>query len=180
MPASGAPRDGWGWHRLADEWAARIVAEAGVRPGELVLDVGAGEGALTVHLLAAGARVLAVELHPGRARRLRSRFAGQDVRVLQVEAASLRLPGRSFRVVANPPYSVSRALLRTLLGPHSRLTAGDIVLQRAVVRRLADGRISGARRVLRDFDLRPGMSLPRKAFQPPPRWDSSVLVVRHR
>jgi 23S rRNA (adenine-N6)-dimethyltransferase len=34
----------WGWHRLTEHWAARIVAAAGVRPGELVLDIGAGEG----------------------------------------------------------------------------------------------------------------------------------------
>jgi 23S rRNA (adenine-N6)-dimethyltransferase len=145
-----------------------------------VLDIGAGNGALTAHLLAAGARVLAIELHPGRAQRLRSRFAGEDLRVLQVDAASLRLPHRPFRVVANPPYSVTSALLRTLLGRHSQLTAADIVLQRAVVRRLVDGQLPAARRVLRDFELRNGMSLPRKAFRPPPRVDSSVLVVRRR
>jgi 23S rRNA (adenine-N6)-dimethyltransferase len=145
-----------------------------------VLDVGAGEGALTAHLLTAGARVLAVELHPGRAQRLRARFAGKDVRVLQVDAASLRLPHRPFRVVANPPFSVSSALLRTLLDRRSRLVAADIVLQRAVVRRHVDGRAPGARRVLSDFDLRLGMSLPRKAFRPPPHVDAAVLVIRRR
>lgn len=180
MPASGWSRGGWGWHPLADDWAARIVAAAAPRPGELVLDVGAGNGALTVHLLAAGAKVLAVELHPVRAQKLRSRFAGQDVRVLQVDAASLRLPHRPFRVIANPPFSVTSALLRTLLARHSRLTAADIVLQRAVVRRMAEGAMPGAGRWMRDFEVRPGMSLPRKAFRPPPRVDSSVLVVRRR
>nr|UXC93975.1 truncated ribosome methyltransferase [Mycobacteroides abscessus subsp. abscessus] len=57
----------WGWYPLTDDWAARIVAESGVRSGEFVVDLGAGHGALTAHLVAAGARVLAVELHPGRA-----------------------------------------------------------------------------------------------------------------
>jgi 23S rRNA (adenine-N6)-dimethyltransferase len=68
--------------------------------------------------------------------------------VLHADATSIRLPGRPFRVVANPPYGISSALLRTLLAPGSSLTVG--------------------------------LSLPRRAFLPPPHVDSAVLVVRHR
>jgi 23S rRNA (adenine-N6)-dimethyltransferase len=148
-----------------------VVAAAGVRPGELVLDIGAGEGALTVHLLRAGARVVAVELNPRRADTLRERFPG--ITVLHADATSVRLPGRPFRVVANPPYGISSALLRTLLAPGSRLVAADLVLQRAVARKYASG---AARR----FNLTVGLSLPRRAFLPPPHVDSAVLVVRRR
>ena len=171
MPASGRSRRAWGWHRLADEWAARVVAAAGVRPGELVLDIGAGEGALTAHLVRAGAQVVAVELNAQRACVLRERFPG--VTVVHADAGSLRLPGRPFRVVANPPYGISSSLLRTLLAPGSRLTAADLVLQRAVVRRYASG---AARR----FSLTAGLTLPRRAFLPPPQVDSAVLVIRRR
>ena len=148
-----------------------MVAVAGVRPGELVLDIGAGEGALTAHLVRAGARVVAVELHPRRAGVLRERFPG--ITVVQADAASIRLPGRPFRVVANPPYGISASLLGTLLAPGSRLVAADLVLQRAVVRKSAS---DAARR----FSLTAGLTLPRRAFLPPPRVDSAVLVVRRR
>jgi 23S rRNA (adenine-N6)-dimethyltransferase len=184
VPASGAPRrawGSWGWHRLADEWAARIVAEAGIRPGELVLDIGAGEGALTAPLIRAGARVIAVELHPGRAARLRHRF--EDVTVVRADAASLRLPSRPFRVVASPPYGITASLLGLLLAPGSRLVAADLVLQRAVVRKYAGGpgsRGSGAARTARGYRMTAGLALPRRAFRPPPQVDSAVLVVRRR
>ncbi|MCW2933224.1 MAG: putative methyltransferase [Actinomycetia bacterium] len=171
MPASGRSRRAWGWHRLADEWAERVVAAAGVRPGELVLDIGAGEGALTAHLVRAGARVVAVELNPRRAGVLRDRFPG--ITVVHADAASTRLPRRPFRVVANPPYGISSSLLWTLLAPGSRLVAADLVLQRAVARKYAS---AAARR----FSLTVGLTLPRRAFLPPPHVDSAVLVVRRR
>jgi 23S rRNA (adenine-N6)-dimethyltransferase len=170
VSAPGRSRRAWGWHPLTDEWAARIVAEATVRPGDLVLDIGAGTGAITRHLVDAGARVLAVELHAGRAATLRERFAGDPVTVLGVDALSLRLPGRPFRVVASPPWGISSPLLRLLLAPGSRLVAADLVLQRAVVRRHAG---TGGR-----WTLSMGRPLPRKAFRPPPQADAAVLVVR--
>jgi 23S rRNA (adenine-N6)-dimethyltransferase len=175
---AGPPGRSWGWHRLADEWAERIVADAGVRPGELVLDVGAGEGALTTHLIRAGARVIAIELHPARVARLRDRFAG--ITVVHADAASLRLPRRPFRVVASPPYGISASLLSLLLAPGSRLTAADLVLQRAVVRKYARGDAPGTRRWARTFTAVAGPALPRRAFRPAPHVDSAVLIIRRR
>jgi 23S rRNA (adenine-N6)-dimethyltransferase len=178
--ASGQQERRWNWHQLSERWADRIVAEAGIRPGELVLDVGAGTGALTEPLVAAGARVIAVELHPQRLDALRARFADDDVTVVRADAASLRLPRRPFRVVANPPFNVTTALLRRLLAPGSRLVAADLVLPRHAVLRWASGRAPGAGRWLASHHVAVGDRVPRSAFVPHAPSDCLTLVVRRR
>lgn len=144
--------------------------------GDLVVDAGAGTGALTGPLLAAGARVVAVELNARRGAILRSRF-GAAITVVEADLRDLRLPRRPFRVVASPPYAVSTGLLALLLA-NDRLVSADLVLQRASARRLASAPPS--RRHTHRYTLDLGISVPRRAFSPPPRVDSVVLRVRRR
>ncbi len=178
MRASEARR--WGWHRLADDWAARIVADAHITHGDLVLDVGAGTGAITARLVDAGARVVAVELHARRAAELRARFDGAPVTVVRADAADLRLPRRPFHVVANPPFTITTALLRRLLSPGSRLLTAALVVPVPVARRWEAGRAPGAQRWLRTFDASVGSWVPRSAFVPPPPSAAATLVLRRR
>lgn len=143
--------------------------------------MGAGAGAVTAPLVAAGATVVAVELHPGRHAALRESFAGEPaVRVVRADAGDLRLPRRPFRVVANPPFMVLSGLLRRLLAPGSRLVAADLVVPSNVARRWAEGRAPGAGRWLRDYELAVARRVPRQAFAPPAPMDCSVLVIRRR
>ncbi|MFN2503667.1 MAG: rRNA adenine N-6-methyltransferase family protein [Acidimicrobiales bacterium] len=167
----------WGWHQLDFSWAERFVAEAEVRPGELVLDVGAGHGVVTGALVAVGAHVVAVELHPERAAHLRRRFP-RAVIVVEADAADLRLPRRPFRVVANPPYAITSPLLRRLLQPGSRLLAADLVLQRQAAQRWASPSAPGYRRWSQRFEAQLGLRIPRSAFQPRARVDHAVLRIR--
>jgi 23S rRNA (adenine-N6)-dimethyltransferase len=173
-------RTRWGWHQLTDRWARRIVGDACVEPGDLVLDVGAGTGALTAHLVAAGAYVIAVELHPERARTLRERFAGAPVTVVQADARDLRLPRRPFQVVANPPFSTTTALLKRIVAGGSALTRADLVVPRHVARRWTAVDAPGAQRWGRFFEARVGRALSPHAFRPIATQPVHCLQIRLR
>lgn len=170
----------WGWHQLADDWAWRLVVAAGVAPGDLVLDLGAGTGALTAPLVRAGARVVAFELHPGRAAALRSRFRAEPVKVVQADVADLRLPRRPFRVVANPPFAVTTAVLRRLLARGSMLQSADLVLPRYAAARWASGRGPDSNRWLRLYEVQMSRDIPHTAFRPAPPGATAVLRIRRR
>ena len=170
----------WEWHRLSARWADRIVHHAGIRAGDLVLDVGAGEGALTRPLVQAGTKVVAFELHRGRASELERRFATLGVKVVRADVADLRLPRRPFKVVANPPFKLEGALLKRLLAPGSRLVQADLVLPRHVARRWVDGLVPGANRHRLHHRFEIVATLPKHAFTPPAYTDPVVLrITRH-
>jgi 23S rRNA (adenine-N6)-dimethyltransferase len=149
-----------------------------VRAGDLVLDIGAGDGAITTHLVAAGARVIAIELHPQRCATLRRRFADDPVTVVRADATDLRLPRRPFHVVANPPFTATNAVLRRLLAPGSRLWSADLVLPLHAVERWSGGRAPGAGRWRSYVEPRSGGELGRQAFRPPPPGRVGVLQLR--
>jgi 23S rRNA (adenine-N6)-dimethyltransferase len=144
------------------------VASTPVHARDVVVDLGAGEGALTASLARTGARVLAVELHPRRAAELRRRFAGTRVAVIEVDVRAFRWPGHPFRVVANPPYDGVNALVRRLLATR-QLRSADLVVAEHAARGLA-------RRHPRRIEL--GARVPRDAFRHPP--PSAARVVRIR
>jgi 23S rRNA (adenine-N6)-dimethyltransferase len=147
------------------------VEASPARRGDLVVDLGAGDGALTDPLADLGCRVLAVEVHPQRAARLRERFAGTRVAVIERDIEAFRWPGHPFRVVANPPYDGINALVRHLLGLR-QLRSADLLVADATAR----GLLERASRY--DARLRLGLRVPRAAFRHPPPADARVLQVR--
>jgi 23S rRNA (adenine-N6)-dimethyltransferase len=176
----GAPEQPWGFYRLGSQAARRLVAAADVGRGDLVVDVGAGEGAITTHLVATGARVVAIELHPRRVAFLRQRFAGAPVTVARADARDLRLPGRPFHVVANVPFAATSPLLARLLAPGSRMLSAHLVLQRQAARRWTGPAAPARARWERSFDLEILHAVPRHAFEPRPRVGAAVVRIRRR
>ena len=163
--------------------AAELVRGAGVEPGDLVVDVGAGTGVLTQALADAGARVVALELDGALAAGLRRRFAARGVEVLEVDAREWAWPESSFKVVANLPFAGSGSILSSLLGdPRIRLRRLDAILQwEAAVKHAAVWPATlksthwGAW-----HELAVTARISRSAFSPPPAVDAGVLRAVRR
>ena len=174
--SSGSARS-WSWYRLADDVANELVTDSGVGPGDLVLDLGAGDGAITHRVARTGARVIAFELHPERSRELRARYDGhRRVKVVRADVRDLRLPTRPFRVVANPPFAGVSAVLVRLTARGSRLERADLIVPVSVARVWSDRLATrpGPRVVTSTRRVR------RSAFVPRPRIDCCVMVIERR
>lgn len=173
-----------GQNFLQRQVAERFVARAGVGPGELVVDIGAGSGALSRALLACGAHVVAVEVDPVWAAQLRA-LARQErrLKVLQTDISAWRRPKQPFRVVACLPFGATTSILHWLLDdPGTTLTRADLVVQWEVARKRAatppNTLLSATWAPWWDFTL--GPRLPATGFRPVPRVDGGTLVVTRR
>jgi 16S rRNA A1518/A1519 N6-dimethyltransferase RsmA/KsgA/DIM1 with predicted DNA glycosylase/AP lyase activity len=172
---------GRGQHFLrSSKLAAELVRAARVQSDDLVLDLGAGTGALTAALARCTNRVIAVEIDAELATGLRGRFPG--VEVLTADLLHVPLPREPFKVVANLPFDGGTAILRRLLDPRGSLLSADVVLQwdlackRAAVWPSTQlGAYWGAW-----FELSVARRLPRSAFTPPPAVDAGVLRIVRR
>ena len=180
-PAQGAP----GRHFLrSSRLAAEFVRGAGVASGDLVVDIGAGAGALTRVLADAGAEVLALELAPDLARELRRRFdANRSVTVVQADALDWEWPERPFAVVANLPFARSGAILAQMLrDPRGALRRADVIVQWEFAQKHAAVWPATLKSTYWRawYDVTVTGRLARTAFSPPPSVDAAIVRFERR
>lgn len=182
------PRKALGQNFLTDSNIIhKILKAADLQPGDKLLEVGPGRGALTDLLAVRGAGLIAVEFDRDLAAILRERFADNDQvliheqDILKVDFEQLLGSGR-YKVVANLPYNISTPVLFRFLEERHRLSKLVVMLQKEVGERLAaspDCSEYGILTVLfrqwfevkREFLVSPG------CFFPPPKIDSVVISL---
>ncbi len=184
------PRKRHGQNFLHDPAVARrIAASAALDPGDRVVEIGPGLGALTLPLLEAGARVAASEIDARLVRFLREEFAGQprlDLRegdALEIDWAALA--AEPFVLVSNLPYSITGPVLDRVLRTAPRIRRAVLMVQKEVAARLsagAGGKVIGAPGVLVRilFDVEKLFDVGRGAFRPAPDVTSTVVRLTPR
>ena len=165
-------------HRAIDA----LVDGAGVGHGDLVLDIGAGNGLISAALARRGARVQAIERDPALTARLHAKFATwPSVTVVEADVLAMPLPAEPFRVVANIPFGITTQILRRLLDEDG-LARADMIVQAEVARKRGP---RGRGTLLNAcwepwFEFGTGTRIPATAFRPRPRVDTAVLIVARR
>jgi 16S rRNA (adenine1518-N6/adenine1519-N6)-dimethyltransferase len=157
---------------------ARIVDAIDPRPGDFIVEIGPGEGALTMPLLSRVGRLELIELD----RDLAARFSDNRMVVHQTDALEFdfgQFPA-GMRIVGNLPYNISTPLLFHLARFAQRVRDMHFMLQLEVVERMVAapstpeyGRLSVALQAR--FSMQKLFNVSKGAFRPPPKVESAVV-----
>lgn len=185
-----SPRRAFGQNFVADPNTVRRIARlSAVGPGDLVVEVGAGLGSLTLALAETGAEVIAVEIDRGLVPVLRSVIADRDnVSVVEGDAMTLDwndLLDRNATLVANLPYNIATPLIADLLDTVPRIERFVVMVQREVALRLAASPGSGdygavSVKVAYWATARLLGDVPPTVFVPRPAVTSSIIEITRR
>jgi 16S rRNA (adenine1518-N6/adenine1519-N6)-dimethyltransferase len=177
-------RKRFGQHFLVDHGVIdAIVAAIDPRPGEALVEIGPGLGALTLPVLERCQRLGVIELDRDLAARLRKNPALQVIEadVLGVDFIALAAQrGGRLRIVGNLPYNISTPILFHLLPAAAAVQDQHFMLQREVVERMAAapgnkeyGRLSVM--LQWRYHIEALFDVPPEAFDPPPRVVSAIV-----
>jgi 16S rRNA (adenine1518-N6/adenine1519-N6)-dimethyltransferase len=186
-----APRRSLGQNFVVDPNTVRRIARlAAVRPGDHVIEIGAGLGSLTRALVETGAAVTAIEVDRGLVPILREEVEPLGVRVVAGDARTLDwhelLAGRDdWVLVANLPYNVATPLVADLLDDVPEVRRMLVMVQREVGERLAaapgdDGYGAVSVKVASWATAEVVGRVPPTVFLPRPKVESVLVAITRR
>jgi 16S rRNA (adenine1518-N6/adenine1519-N6)-dimethyltransferase len=186
-----APRRSLGQNFVVDPNTVRRIARlAAVGPGDRVVEIGAGLGALTEALADTGAEVTAVEVDHGLVGVLAERLGGRGVRLVEGDARRLDWPALlgeegGWVLVANLPYNVATPLVADLLDGVPAVERMLVMVQREVGERLAaapgdDGYGAVSVKVSYWATARVVGRVPPTVFLPRPKVESALVAITRR
>ena len=187
------PRRRLGQHFLRDSYIARrIVDAADISTGDVVIEIGPGNGALTHHIVDtanyAGCSVVLVEIDPKYAVLMEDKFASNpDVKVVCADARDVdfedlpQLAGsKRYKIVANLPYYAGTPIVRSFLERDHRPESMTVMLQREVARDMCakPGKMSLLSLAVQIYaEPKSLFTVPPSAFRPPPKVHSTVIQL---
>lgn len=169
----------------------KIVAEANVKKGELIVEIGPGLGALTAELLKKGAMVLAIEADLRMVDHLKKIFVAQissgklsliHQDILEFDTQKIYEISESYKIVANIPYYITGLILRKFLEGENKPKSMVLLVQKEVAERIVakNGKQSILSLSVSAYgNARSAGVVKAKEFSPSPKVDSAILVIEN-
>lgn len=158
-----------------------VIKQANINRQDTVLDIGAGKGFLTVHLLKIANNVVAIENDTTLVEHLRKLFSHtRNIQVVGCDFRNFAVPRFPFKVVSNIPYGITSEIFKTLMFENiENFLCGSIVLQLEPAQKLFSGKIYNPYTVFYHtfFDLELVYEISPESFLPPPTVDSALLKI---
>lgn len=157
---------------------------AGINKSDIVLDIGAGKGAITSHLSKLADLVVAVEKDPRLVAALEKQLLNREnVHISEADFLKTKLPRKPYKVVSNIPYGITTALLGRLMDPpKTRFDGGTIIMELGAAKRITrsiqpDARIVGWNT---RYDIQIIKRISNRVFSPPPKVTSAMVKICRR
>ena len=154
---------------------------ANVQKEDLVLDIGAGRGFLTVHIVKKSDHVIAIENDSRLVSELRSTFKfSKKVSIVGVDFRRFSVPEKHFKVVSNIPYGITSEILKSLMFTYvAYFTCGCLVMQLEAAQKLVKQKFSNPYVVFYQtfFELELRYEISPNSFQPPPTVKSALVKI---
>lgn len=186
------PKKNLGQHFLHDRAVIeRIVHAVHPEPGDRLVEIGPGQGAITFPLLKKHGALTVIEFDRDLITPLMEASEGMGELtvihkdVLKVDFGKLAADGPAIRLVGNLPYNISTPILFHVLEHASAVRDMHFMLQKEVVERMAcepGSKVYGRLSVMLQAicTVEPLFDVPPAAFRPPPKVDSAVVRLRPR
>ena len=171
-----------GQHFLRSGKALNKIIEVGrIVPGETVLEIGPGEGALTRKLLEAGARVIAVEKDDGLYEQLkRENLENLELIHADILKFDLALVDVSYKLIANIPYNITGAILEKFLSAENQPGLAVLLVQKEVAKRIVDKKGSVLSISIQAYGKpRYVETVKAGSFAPTPKVDSAIIAIEN-
>ena len=157
------------------------ICLADIQKEDLVLDIGAGRGFLTVHIIKYSDNVIAIENDSRLASELRSKFkSNKKVNVVEIDFRRFSIPKKHFKVVSNIPYGITSDILKSLLYAYLEyFTQGCLVMQLEPAKKLVQQKFFNPYVVFYHtfFKLELMYEISANSFLPPPTVKSALLKI---
>ena len=163
---------------------ADAIKIAKINETDTVLDIGAGKGFLTVHLIRQCKDLIAIENDKSLLCILKNKFANNsNVKIIDCDFRGYTIPKRNFKVVSNIPFGITSNILKSLMFDSVEyFIGGSLIMQLESVQKLFSEKVFNPYIVFYHtfYDLKLMYEISQDSFLPPPKVKSALLRIERK